>query len=97
MQFHIGQQALDGRLVDDAFINLRHHRIAQRAQSVKQAFVVTFGIELHYKVATLQTDDNCVEVGIDVQTYEFRMQRTLLAGNVHFINQSRYAVGELHI
>ena len=97
VKFHFRQQALDGRLVDNALIKLRHNRIAQHAESVKQTLIVATCIEFHYEVATLYATYNSVRRCIDMQTYEVRTQCLFLSLDEYLVNQSSYLVGQLHV
>ena len=63
VQFHRGQQSLEGRLVYHLVLILRRDGVYQRRQLLEQRFVAAGSVQLHDEVAALYTGQRGVAVG----------------------------------
>ena len=82
VQLHGGQQPLDGLLVDDLVLVLRHYRVDQGGALLQQGLVARVGVEFHDEVATLDAGQRGVAVGAHQHPDLLRMVGGLLVGNV---------------
>ena len=97
MQFHIGQQAFNGRLVDNALIKLSHNRIAYLSKFAQQSLVVALCIELNNKVAALYACYYGVKIGIDMNADEVRAIGLFLVFDINLVYQTCHTMSELHV
>ena len=97
MEFHYRQQGLDGRLVDDFFMILSHHRVGEDAGLVDQLLVAACGIEFEDEVATLHPGVGRIGIGLQQDTDVAWGVGLAAILHVDVVQPSADVVGRFHV
>ena len=97
MQLHRRQQSAQGGLVDDLLVVLGISTIGEHGDLLQQVFIITTGIELDDKVATLGAHQCSISRGIDVQSDELGVEGFDGVANADVADESADVMRQLHI
>ena len=97
MEFHHGEQGLDGRLVDDLLVELRHDGVGEDACLADHLLVASLGVELQDEVAALGSHDG----GVCVQLQEYANVARIVGLpeilHIHLVEATADVVGLVHV
>ena len=97
VHLHHGQQPSDGRLVDDAVVELLGDGIAEHTDAFHQPFVVTAGVQLHDEVAALCPEVGGVRTGLHQQSDVARTVDVARVADGQVVKQSAHHVVQFHV